>query len=276
MFITARLLLVGILLNFLLLLLCGTVLAYGQNTRADVIAYVRESYRQADIYMIDLNTGIDVPLVERQVRDYRPVWSPDGSKLAFVRAGFGATLYMVNADGSHLRRMSPAENGILTMEVGLIKPGWTADGRQIVFAYQMPESQSIHRFEYMIVDVDDGHIALADENHPAVREYLRTFRRPFLTSPDQSTVLLISQQADEYGLMTQRVSDESIQFIHRFPGTDLFYSGSWGWSPDGSQVAFSTVDQSHRLIRTYVMNADGSHVRLLTGGTEVHSPAWRP
>ncbi len=276
MYITARLLLTSFLLIFALGLLCSAALAYGQGAHADVIAYVRESYRESDIYMIDLQTGIDIPLVNRQVRDYRPVWSPDGTKLAFVRAGFGSTLFITNADGSNLRRMSPGDTGIITMESGVLQPGWTADGQQIVFVYQMPQTQSIHRYEFMMINVDDGDIFLADEEYPAVRDYLRTFRRTSLTSPDQGMVLRIQQEAGHYGLMTQGVTDETTHLIHRFEGSNIFLSGSWSWSPDGSHIAFSMSEPGRRTVRTYIVRADGTGLRLLTEGEIVHSPAWRP
>jgi Tol biopolymer transport system component len=38
-----------------------------------------------------------------QALDFDPVWSPDGSRIAFQRE---ATLYVMNADGSHVRRLT--------------------------------------------------------------------------------------------------------------------------------------------------------------------------
>ena len=57
-----------------------------------------------------------------------PAWSPDGRKLAFVRlnAGLGAPIYVVEADGSGLRRLtrSPALDA---------DPTWSPDGRKLAF-----------------------------------------------------------------------------------------------------------------------------------------------
>jgi Tol biopolymer transport system component len=54
-------------------------------------------------------------------RDF--VWSPDGSKLAFVR---GNDLWAASADGTFIRRLS-------NDAVSDSSPAWSSDGKQIVF-----------------------------------------------------------------------------------------------------------------------------------------------
>jgi Tol biopolymer transport system component len=39
-----------------------------------------------------------------QALDFHPAWSPDGRRIAFQRE---ATLYVMDADGSHIRRLTP-------------------------------------------------------------------------------------------------------------------------------------------------------------------------
>ena len=64
-----------------------------------------------------------------------PMWSPDGSRLAFVRDNIGRknkdgdcsdALYVVNVDGSGLRRIVPTEPGAGS-------PRWSPDGALIAF-----------------------------------------------------------------------------------------------------------------------------------------------
>ncbi len=55
-----------------------------------------------------------------------PVWSPDGSRIAFVgefSATVAAAIYVMNADGSGLVRVANGEN-----------PSWSPDGTRIAFA----------------------------------------------------------------------------------------------------------------------------------------------
>lgn len=57
-----------------------------------------------------------------------PIWSPDGTKIAFVSPGDGsnAEIYVINADGSSLTNLTnhPATEGA---------PSWSPDGTKIAF-----------------------------------------------------------------------------------------------------------------------------------------------
>jgi Tol biopolymer transport system component len=61
-----------------------------------------------------------------------PAWSPDGHWIAFGRStkpfGGGADLYLIAADGKHLRRLTHQPHSISG------SPTWSADGRRIAFA----------------------------------------------------------------------------------------------------------------------------------------------
>ncbi len=57
---------------------------------------------------------------------YAPAWSPNGRRLAFVVARVAdAQIYLMNADGSALRRITPSGLNLL--------PTWSPDGQSIAF-----------------------------------------------------------------------------------------------------------------------------------------------
>jgi TolB protein len=58
-----------------------------------------------------------------------PVWSPDGRKIAFVRVSKRLGVYVVNADGSGVRNLTPKPAG-----AAYAAPAWSPDGRKIAFA----------------------------------------------------------------------------------------------------------------------------------------------
>jgi Tol biopolymer transport system component len=61
-------------------------------------------------------------------KDAWPSWAPDGNRLAFAReTGADSAIYVVNADGTGLRRLARGEQALDT------QPAWSPDGRLIVY-----------------------------------------------------------------------------------------------------------------------------------------------
>jgi WD40-like Beta Propeller Repeat len=84
----------------------------------------------------ELSDGISIPGC-----DGAPVWSPDGSRLAFCGPG---GIWVIGADGSGLRKVIP--NGE--------KPSWSPDGSRI--AYQVRGRMSLGPLR--IADADGGNV----------------------------------------------------------------------------------------------------------------------
>jgi TolB protein len=63
--------------------------------------------------------------------DADPAWSPDGKKIAFVsdRLGRGFRLFVMDADGSNVKNISPADN-----PRGFVYPAWSPDRKKIIYA----------------------------------------------------------------------------------------------------------------------------------------------
>jgi TolB protein len=67
---------------------------------------------------------------EPSVSDFEPWYSPDGQTIAFVNGGRGGVLlgiYLVNADGSNVRLLTPPW-------IGGDAPSWSPDGRKVAFS----------------------------------------------------------------------------------------------------------------------------------------------
>lgn len=90
---------------------------------------------------MDLATGSVVELESTRTTDEpsngAPRWSPDGGRLVFERqaiflfGGRETNLFVVNADGSELRRVTPNE-------LFAIDPDWSPDGSSIAFLSSAP------------------------------------------------------------------------------------------------------------------------------------------
>jgi len=68
-----------------------------------------------------------------------PVWSPDGRKIAFVRLNTRLGVYVINADGSGVRNLTPKPIG-----AAYAAPAWSPDGRKIAFASERDSNSEIY------------------------------------------------------------------------------------------------------------------------------------
>jgi Tol biopolymer transport system component len=100
-----------------------------------------------DIYVMDLEGSNVERLTDDPVGEFMPVWSPDGSRIAFVREGVpGDTyegVYTMAPDGSDVRRVSSSSGG------SDFWPSWSPDGSKLAFAAIRNEDWGI-----WVVDAD--------------------------------------------------------------------------------------------------------------------------
>ena len=71
------------------------------------IAYESRLQGQFDIWLIDPDGSVNVPLVSHPRSDESPTWAPDGRKIAFSSTRRGrADIYVVDVSGGNLRRLT--------------------------------------------------------------------------------------------------------------------------------------------------------------------------
>ena len=172
-----------------------------------------------------------------------PVWSPDGTRLAFLGIGLegeGAKwlhLYIVGADGSDLTQIGVSGS----------RPAWSPDGLRIAFVGQIGE--------------DDGLFTAAPDGSPPTKllDYLNELKglpRNVSWSPDGICLLLtIGQNHSE---VINVVNAEGSDFKTLTPRVLIGSVTTASWSPDGSRIA---VKGPTRL--------RGSETLLLSGPSKV-------
>jgi Tol biopolymer transport system component len=109
------------------------------DNAVDAVACVEYSTPGAQIYLQFVGT-----LTSPFQLNFDPVWSPDGSRLAFVSNRDGTyEIYVMESDGSNQTRATFSAAGVF----GAMWPAWTPDGSKIVYA-----SDETGNFEIYIKD----------------------------------------------------------------------------------------------------------------------------
>jgi TolB protein len=131
----------------------------------------------AGLFTMDRRGGHLEPLLSDGI-DLSPAWSPDGRTIAFSRLASpdrpvdDATLYLADADGSHVRRLGPSP-------VRGVSAAWSPDGTQLAFvsfadgnAPPCPAASCPPSGELYVVNADGSGLtrltrSRADDEHPS-------------------------------------------------------------------------------------------------------------
>jgi WD40 repeat protein len=223
------------------LLLCGVADGGAFAGRAGLIAFDRAAPgTDPTLVTVDPATGAMRTLGLAS----EPAWSPDGSKLAYVRGG---QVYVAGSDGSGETLVGPGED-----------PAWSPDGTKLVVSRSDGTAKQL-----VVVDLGDGTTTqltagAVDSRFPA-------------WSPDGSTIAFTSGNV----LELVPAAGGAVRPVDVLGAT---LDGGPSWSPDGSRLAF--LDAGGQVWTT---SPDGGNARQLTytlgpspAANLAARPAWSP
>ena len=215
-----------------------------------------------DIYTTDPATGQALAIVTGPEVDQEPVWSLDGTLLAFERRidGRSGRLFVVRPDGSSLRSITP--DPMSKIETYAFSP----DGRQVAVSYGSAKPT------IAFANVDGSGFRVFDVGMPAS---FPAFRPPdgeqiaFIGNPSTNLDIdgLYVANIDGSGLRT--IVDPSLSNTAELPR----------WSPDGTQLAYDVADFTvpEWTVTTHVVASDGTNDHVLPapeGARWSGAPAW--
>ena len=95
-----------------------------------LIAFDTTRDSNSEIYVVDAASGATTNLTNNPAEDYTPLWSPDGSRIAFFSTRTGwLEIFAMNADGSNVRRLTNTKGTNTAYTYPL---SWSPDGEQIL------------------------------------------------------------------------------------------------------------------------------------------------
>jgi Tol biopolymer transport system component len=197
----------------------------------------------------------------RRTATWSPMWSPDGTKIAFMANLEYKTynLYIMNADGTRIRKITDA-NGIDVSNIA-----WSPDGTKLAFDHACGTTgDSLCPIDIYTVNVDGTGLAKLTTNSP--NNHVEDVEPAW--SPDGTRIAFSDIRSGDFTSIYVMNPDGN----NRMRLTNGSYDHSPSWSPDGTKVAF------RRLYDVYVMNADGTNPTPVTAGEQVSADgiAWSP
>lgn len=210
-----------------------------------VFASDRESnYQVYDIFTMNLE-GENIKNLTNSpdITESYPVWSPDGSMIAFlVGAEDQEEVFIMNADGSNKRNVS---NSPAASEK---KPLWSPDSKKIGFLSDRDDQAGI--YDVFVVNVDGAGLTNLTNSTDA-DEWSMDW------SPDGAKIVYLADKSlhpmSLIGhVVTMNANGSNKQTIYTYMG----FNYNPVWTPDGSKITFNYFTGCLAMI-----NADGTNFR---------------
>ncbi|MEO1730623.1 MAG: S9 family peptidase [Pseudomonadota bacterium] len=262
------------------------------------IAYVRSTNdimtdrAVRSIWLVDVETGEETPLVTGEGAHVSPRWSPDGTRLAYIstQSGGGPELHvrwMASGQSANITALAEGPGGI----------AWSPDGTQIAYTARVPGKglslgkppakpegakwgkplQIIDRVTYRIdggtyVKPGTTQLFLVDATGGAPRQL--TFGEysnggTVEWTPDGTSLLFTANRKENWELEGQ---DSEVYSLDIASGEITALTDRYGpdagpqISPDGKMIAYvgyDDVGNAFDQANVYTMNLDGSNKQLI-------------
>ena len=225
------------------------------------IAYTTDLNYWEEIWLINMDGSGAKRLIDDETqRQSNPTWSPDGNLIAYtcnymeVEESNSDNICLVSVNDLTAKRLT-----YFSDNSSLYDLSWQADGEQIAFRQVAGD---LSNSEYYLIDRDGSNLTQLP--------FLQIQDREAVWSPDGTRIAFTKYKYDLNYDATSRLQDEGLYMMHSDgSGVVRLTDGDVdepSWSPDGRKLAVSvyanTMSDTHEI---FVMNADGSGLRQLTG-----------
>ncbi len=256
----------------------GKSIIYTANAEAMNVTHERGD----QIFITTVEDGLAQQLTKNSFQNADPVFSPDGSLVAFKRAvrhrsrSMGGytwdqwDLYVMNSDGTNERRLTSKEFNYTS------NPQFTPDGKRLVFSADLSlfetdgkgvKSLKSSNTDLYFVDLNPpGELGMLSDNAHAPSKD-SSDNKPLSSqpsiSPDGARIVFICDRVNAYDYeICAMNSDGSNLRVLTQTGS---YNSSPQFAPDGKSILFRYDMERDNTFELWRVEADGTNARRLVG-----------
>ena len=200
--------------------------------------------------------------------DTTPDWSPDGSKIAFLRCAVKCEVWTVRGDGTGAKRIGPnclRRAGDACFDRG--PPAWSPDGKRLAFGQGSAlRNDRVKDPEIYVMNADGSGVRRVTSMSVGMPYAIDIYWS--MWSPDGKQLVFEVRHFETADPPNRRAF-----FVVNVDGSGLRQLTPWSlnaggrpdWSPDGKSILFRTVSTSNRHHgNLYTIRPDGTGLRKLT------------
>ena len=235
--------------------------AFSPDSRQIAFSWNGGERENSDIYVSIIGAGEPVRLTDTEANEQYPVFSPDGTHIAFVRD------YKTYGEIILIPALGGAERRVARVFTGNYSISFAPDGKSIAVVDATEAGGK--RYAIYTVDVKTGERRRVTANGEFSGETTPRF------SPDGKSLAFVRVfpdfTQDLFVVSTVGENHEPLRLT-----SDLKTIHSLAWSADGAEIFFVSVRESNRSNIWRIGAADGSPEFLSTGGEFLTNLAASP
>jgi len=237
-------------------------LAWSPDGKSLVLADHLGAQPSSSIYRIDLDTRRARPITSPPAGwegDLSPVFSPDGQKIAFLRASENSVLdvYWIPSSGGQPQQVT--HDGKMIDGIA-----WSSDNRSIVFSSNRAGEYGLYKIALTGGTPQRMPVGTENATQPAI--------------PRDGRNLAFVQGSAIFGILEVSAARNEIAAKDSIGISSTAQDSAPSISPDGSQFAFQSWRSGNQQI--WISSSDGQSLRQLTPTTGEltgsGSPSWSP
>jgi Tol biopolymer transport system component len=215
----------------------------GGGTGQIVFASTRSGLPQ--LYLVKTDGTDLVQITNMEQGACQPSWSPDGKQLVFISPCLGradlfetlyneSSLYIINADGSGLKQLTPSPGSDF-------EPAWSPDGKRIAFTSVREGFRQIY-----LLDLSTSSISLITNTTNAIESSQPAW------SPDGKKIAYTVKRVGAYQVWA--MNDDGQEAVQLARSGQNYWDFLPAWSPDGKTIYFS--QRQSGAFRPWLMKID--------------------